>query len=110
MIFRLFPFQPTNPSWGLSRTHWDTRKFTLRDTFLDQNQVLNILLWVPVSWDGSVSISVILKPKLLRTGKQILSLTTYPARYSIHQSSDPKSLNPIFDHGVLIESGERGLS
>ena len=29
------------------------RKFTLRDCFLDWNQVQNILLWVP-DWDGAV--------------------------------------------------------
>ncbi|KAJ6577080.1 DNA-directed RNA polymerase II, subunit 1 [Mycena sp. CBHHK59/15] len=38
--------------------------FTLRDSFLDWNQVQNILLWVP-EWDGSVPIPAIVKPKPL---------------------------------------------
>ena len=80
------------------------RKFTLRDTFLDWNQVQNILLWVP-EWDGSVPIPAILKPKPLWTGKQILSLTI-PRGINIHRSPDPKSSHPVFDDGVLIENGE----
>ena len=80
------------------------RKFTLRDTFLDWNQVQNILLWVP-EWDGSVPIPAILKPKPLWTGKQILSLAI-PRGINIHRSPDPKSSHPVFDDGVLIENGE----
>ena len=80
------------------------RKFTLRDTFLDWNQVQNILLWVP-EWDGSVPIPAILKPKPLWTGKQILSLAI-PRGINIHRSPEPKSSNPVFDDGVLIENGE----
>ena len=80
------------------------RKFTLRDTFLDWNQVQNILLWVP-EWDGSVPIPAILKPKPLWTGKQILSLAI-PRGINIHRSPDPKSSHPVFDDGVLVENGE----
>jgi len=80
------------------------RKFTLRDTFLDWNAVQNILLWVP-DWDGSVPIPAIVKPKPLWTGKQILSLTI-PRGINIHRSPDPRSSNPVFDDGMLIENGE----
>ncbi|KAE9397231.1 beta and beta-prime subunits of DNA dependent RNA-polymerase [Gymnopus androsaceus JB14] len=80
------------------------RKFTLRDTFLDWNQVQNILLWVP-DWDGSVPTPAILKPKPLWTGKQILSLAI-PRGINIHRSPDPKSSNPVFDDGMLIENGD----
>ena len=80
------------------------RKFTLRDTFLDWNQVQNILLWVP-EWDGVVPIPAILKPKPLWTGKQILSLAI-PRGINIHRSPDPKSSHPVFDDGVLVENGE----
>ncbi|KAJ7844813.1 RNA polymerase II largest subunit [Mycena leptocephala] len=48
-------------------------KFTLRDTFLDWNQVQNILLWVP-EWNGVVPMPAIVIPKPLWTGKQILGL------------------------------------
>ena len=80
------------------------RKFTLRDTFLEWNQVQNILLWVP-DWDGNVPIPTILKPKPLWTGKQILSLTI-PRGINIHRAPDPKSSNPVFDDGMMIENGE----
>ena len=80
------------------------RKFTLRDTFLDWNQVQNILLWVP-EWDGAVPIPAIVKPKPLWSGKQILSMVI-PRGINIHRSPDPKSSNPVFDDGMMIENGE----
>jgi DNA-directed RNA polymerase II subunit RPB1 len=40
------------------------RKFTLRDSFLDWNQVQNIMLWV-LDWDGTVPTPAIIKPKPL---------------------------------------------
>jgi DNA-directed RNA polymerase II subunit RPB1 len=80
------------------------RKFTLQlgDTFLDWNQVQNILLWVP-GWDGSVSIPAIIKPKPLWSGKQILS-TVIPRGINIQRAPDPKSSNLVCDDGVLIEN------
>lgn len=80
------------------------RKFTLRDSFLDWTQVQNILLWVP-DWDGSIPTPAIVKPKPLWTGKQILSMTI-PKGINIFRSPDPKSSNPTFDDGMLIENGE----
>ncbi|KAF7373700.1 Beta and beta-prime subunits of DNA dependent RNA-polymerase [Mycena sanguinolenta] len=82
------------------------RKFTLRDTFLDWNQVQNILLWVP-EWDGTVPIPAIIKPKPLWTGKQILSLVI-PRGINISRNPDDKNSksHPVFDDGMLIENGE----
>ena len=80
------------------------RKFTLRDCFLDWNQVQNILLWVP-EWDGSVPTPAVIKPKPLWTGKQILSMCI-PRGINVFRSSDSKSANPVFDDGILIENGE----
>ncbi|KAE9397212.1 beta and beta-prime subunits of DNA dependent RNA-polymerase [Gymnopus androsaceus JB14] len=97
--------QANKPVMGIVQdTLCGVRKFTLRDTFLDWNQVQNILLWVP-DWDGSVPIPAILKPKPLWTGKQILSLAI-PRGINIHRSPDPKSSNPVFDDGMLIENGD----
>ena len=79
------------------------RKFTLRDAFLEWNQVQNILLWVP-DWDGTIPTPAILKPKPLWTGKQLLSMCI-PRGINIHRSPDPKSSNPVFDDGMLIENG-----
>jgi len=56
-------------------------------------------------WDGSIPTPAIIKPKPLWTGKQILSLTI-PRGINIYRAPDPKSFNPVFDDGVLIENGE----
>jgi DNA-directed RNA polymerase II subunit RPB1 len=80
------------------------RKFTLRDTFMDWNQVQNMLLWVP-DWDGTVPVPAIVKPKPLWTGKQILSLCI-PRGINIFRSPDPRTFNPVFDDGMMIENGD----
>ena len=80
------------------------RKFTLRDAFLDWNQVQNILLWVP-DWDGTVPTPAIIKPKPMWTGKQLLSMCI-PRGINIFRSPDPKSHNPVFDDGIMIENGD----
>ena len=80
------------------------RKFTLRDCFLDWNQVQNILLWVP-EWDGTIPTPAIIKPKPLWTGKQILSMTI-PRGINIFRAPDTPSPNPVFDDGMLVENGE----
>lgn len=97
--------QANKPVMGIVQdTLCGIRKFTLRDTFLDWPQVQNILLWVP-EWDGIVPTPTILKPKPLWTGKQILSMVI-PRGINIFRSSDPKSPNPVFDDGMLIENGD----
>ncbi|KAK1233442.1 DNA-directed RNA polymerase II core subunit rpo21, partial [Marasmius sp. AFHP31] len=97
--------QANKPVMGIVQdTLCGIRKLTLRDCFLDWNFVQNILLWVP-DWDGVVPIPAILKPKPLWTGKQILSLVI-PRGINILRSPDPKSSNPIFDDGMMIENGE----
>merc|ERR1719460_2512575 len=47
-------------------------KFTKRDTFMEMDLAMNIMMWLPV-WDGIMPTPCILKPKPLWTGKQILS-------------------------------------
>ncbi|KAH8108646.1 hypothetical protein DFH11DRAFT_1820556 [Phellopilus nigrolimitatus] len=97
--------QANKPVMGIVQdTLCGVRKFTLRDSFLDWTQVQNILLWVP-NWDGSIPTPANLKPKPLWTGKQILSMTT-PRGINIFRSPEPKSSNPVFDDGMLIENGE----
>jgi DNA-directed RNA polymerase II subunit RPB1 len=80
------------------------RKFTLHNAFLNWDPVQNILIWVP-DWDSIVPIPVIVNPKPLWTGKQILSMCI-PRRINIFCSADPKSSNPIFGGGMMIENGE----
>ncbi|KAA1468311.1 beta and beta-prime subunits of DNA dependent RNA-polymerase [Dentipellis sp. KUC8613] len=97
--------QANKPVMGIVQdTLCGIRKFTLRDTFLDWNQVQNILLWVP-DWDGTVPIPAVIKPKPMWTGKQILSMVI-PRGINIQRSPEPKSANPVFDDGMLIENGE----
>ena len=97
--------QANKPVMGIVQdTLCGIRKFTLRDTFLDWTQVQNILLWVP-EWDGTVPTPAVIKPKPLWTGKQLLSMCI-PRGINIHRNPDPKSSNPVFDDGVLIENGE----
>ena len=97
--------QANKPVMGIVQdTLCGIRKFTLRDCFLDWNQIQNILLWVP-EWDGTVPTPAIIKPKPLWTGKQILSMCI-PRGINIYRSPDPKSNNPVFDDGINIENGE----
>eukprot|EP00449_Zooxanthella_nutricula_P049003 CAMPEP_0198601680 /NCGR_PEP_ID=MMETSP1462-20131121/149819_1 /TAXON_ID=1333877 /ORGANISM="Brandtodinium nutriculum, Strain RCC3387" /LENGTH=1832 /DNA_ID=CAMNT_0044333415 /DNA_START=69 /DNA_END=5564 /DNA_ORIENTATION=+ len=49
-----------------------TAKYTKRDTYMEKDLAMNILMWLPV-WDGQLPIPAIIKPKELWTGKQIFS-------------------------------------
>ncbi|KAF7292798.1 DNA-directed RNA polymerase subunit [Mycena indigotica] len=94
--------QANKPVMGIAQdTFCSIRNFTLRDTFLDCNQVQNILLWVP-DWDGLVPTPAILKPKLLWSGKQMV----IPRGINILRGAEDKSNNRVFDDGMLIENGE----
>ncbi|KAF7340221.1 DNA-directed RNA polymerase subunit [Mycena venus] len=98
--------QANKPVMGIVQdTLCGIRKFTLRDTFLDWNQVQNILLWVP-EWDGTIPIPAIIKPKPLWTGKQILSLVIPRGINIIRNPDDKDKSNPTFDDGMMIENGE----
>ncbi|KAF8584960.1 beta and beta-prime subunits of DNA dependent RNA-polymerase [Ramaria rubella] len=97
--------QANKPVMGIVQdTLCGIRKFTLRDTFLDWNQVQNILLWVP-EWDGTVPIPAIVKPKPLWTGKQLLSMCI-PRGINISRNPDDRTTNPVLDDGMLIENGD----
>ncbi|KAI8911186.1 hypothetical protein DFJ77DRAFT_432624, partial [Powellomyces hirtus] len=86
------------------------RKFTKRDTFLRQDLVMNLLMWVP-DWDGTIPQPAIIKPVPLWTGKQIVSLIL-PAKINVtgmHTAYVQTPSNPepdIPDCKVLIENGE----
>ncbi|KAJ3006426.1 DNA-directed RNA polymerase II subunit rpb1, partial [Thoreauomyces humboldtii] len=86
------------------------RKFTKRDTFLRQDLVMNLLMWVP-DWDGTIPQPAILKPVPMWTGKQIVSMIL-PAKINVtgmHSAYVQSKSNPhpdIPDCKVLIEDGE----
>lgn len=83
---------------------------TLRDTFLDKDLVMNILMWVK-PYDGRIPVPAIVKPKQLWTGKQIFSLllpfNLNLIRFGMHMP-DCESLPQMTesDTRVLIESGK----
>jgi DNA-directed RNA polymerase II subunit RPB1 len=49
------------------------RLFTKRDTFLQKEQVMNLMMFLE-SFDGNLPKPAVLKPRVLWTGKQILSM------------------------------------
>jgi len=44
------------------------RKMTKRDVFLEKEQMMNLLMWLP-TWDGKMPQPAILKPRPMWTGK-----------------------------------------
>ncbi|KAI5467275.1 hypothetical protein BGZ63DRAFT_418992 [Mariannaea sp. PMI_226] len=78
-------------------------KLCRRDTFLDKNQIMNLMLWVP-GWDGVIPQPAILKPRPRWTGKQLISMVI-PAEVSLHNVPDSKEDNPLKDEGLLIQAG-----
>ena len=86
------------------------RKFTQRDTFVDRQLLMNLLMWIP-SWDGRIPVPAILKPKPMWSGKQLLSLIIpnvncirYHSTHPDEGDEDP-DLTPG-DTRVYIENGE----
>lgn len=53
--------------------------FTLKDTFIEMDVVMNLLMWI--EYNGSLPMPAILKPKPLWTGKQIISLIIPDVNY-----------------------------
>jgi DNA-directed RNA polymerase II subunit RPB1 len=49
-----------------------TMLFTLKDTFIELDILMQLLMWV--NYDGTIPHPTIIKPKPLWTGKQIFSL------------------------------------
>ncbi|CAE7377440.1 polr2a [Symbiodinium natans] len=88
-----------------------TAKYTKRDTYMEKDLCMNILMWLPV-WDGQLPIPAILKPKMLWTGKQILSMLL-PKTLSMKRDAAIASKNKkdemdfaASDCRVLIVNGE----
>lgn len=84
------------------------RKFTRRDTFIDQDLLYNLLMWVP-DWDGVIPVPAILKPVPYWTGKQIMSLVIPKINligfHSAHPDAEVSDISSG-DTKVIIEDGE----
>ncbi|WP_369074904.1 hypothetical protein, partial [Vibrio cholerae] len=66
--------QGNRPVMGIVQdTLLGCRLFTRRDTFMEKDLVMNIMMWVP-NFDGKLPVPAILKPKQLWTGKQLFSM------------------------------------
>lgn len=95
--------QSNKPCMGIVQdTLCGIRKLTLRDAFVEYEQVMNILFWIP-SWNGVVPEPAILKPKPLWTGKQVVA-QCIPNGIHIRRL-DKSPLSPE-DDGMLIVKGE----
>lgn len=78
---------------------------TRRDVMLDQEQMMNILMWVP-GWDGVIPPPAILKPSPRWTGKQIISLGL-PAGLNMYRANTKEGVLPqIEKEGIEIQNGE----
>jgi len=66
--------QSNRPVMGIVQdTLTAVRKMTRRDVFIERENLMNLLLFLP-RWDGRIPQPAILKPKPLWTGKQLFSL------------------------------------
>lgn len=80
-------------------------KICHRDVFLNPQEVMNVMLWVP-DWDGVIPQPAISKPKPRWTGKQMISMVL-PKNLNLERGeakTDP--LLPDNDKGVFISEGE----
>ncbi|CUM65511.1 DNA-directed RNA polymerase II subunit RPB1 [Priceomyces carsonii] len=97
--------QSNKPVMGIVQdTLCGVRKMTLRDIFIEYEQVMNMLYWIP-NWDGVVPSPAILKPKPLWTGKQLLSMAI-PDGIHLQRFDEGMNLLSPKDNGMLIVDGE----
>ncbi|XP_051155839.1 DNA-directed RNA polymerase II subunit RPB1 [Leptopilina boulardi] len=106
--------QANKPVMGIVQdTLMAVRKMTKRDVFIEKEQMMNILMFLP-SWDGKMPQPCILKPKPLWTGKQIFSLiipgnVNMIRTHSTHPDEEDdgpyKWISPG-DTKVMVEHGE----
>ncbi|KAK6617038.1 hypothetical protein RUM43_014824 [Polyplax serrata] len=106
--------QANKPVMGIVQdTLTAVRKMTKRDVFLEKEQMMNILMFLPI-WDGKMPQPAILKPKPLWTGKQVFSLiipgnVNMIRTHSTHPDEEDdgpyKWISPG-DTKVMVEHGE----
>ncbi|XP_022880719.1 DNA-directed RNA polymerase II subunit 1-like [Olea europaea var. sylvestris] len=102
--------QSNRPVMGIVQdTLLGCRKITKRDTFIEKDVFMNILMWWE-DFDGKVPAPAILKPRPLWTGKQVFNLII-PRQINLlryaawHQESEKGFITPG-DTQVRIEKGE----
>ena len=84
-----------------------SRLFTKRDTFIEKDVLMNILMWLE-DWDGKVPAPAILKPRPLWTGKQVFSMflpaVNIERRAAWYKDGEPENMSPV-DAQVVIQDG-----
>uniref|UniRef100_A0A0K8TN99 DNA-directed RNA polymerase subunit n=1 Tax=Tabanus bromius TaxID=304241 RepID=A0A0K8TN99_TABBR len=106
--------QANKPVMGIVQdTLTAVRKMTKRDVFIEKEQMMNLLMFLP-TWDGKMPQPCILKPKPLWTGKQIFTLiipgnVNMIRTHSTHPDEEDdgpyKWISPG-DTKVMVEHGE----
>ena len=97
--------QSNKPVMGIVQdTLCGIRKMTLRDIFIEYDQVMNMCYWIP-NWDGVIPPPAIIKPKPLWSGKQMLSLAI-PKGIHLQRFDGGRDLLSAKDTGMLIVDGE----
>ncbi|KAA8532028.1 hypothetical protein F0562_006830 [Nyssa sinensis] len=102
--------QSNKPVMGIVQdTLLGCRKITKRDTFIEKDVFMNILMWWE-DFDGKIPAPAILKPRPLWTGKQVFNLIIPKQinllRYSAWHSESETGLITPGDTQVRIEKGE----
>ncbi|KAJ8545705.1 hypothetical protein K7X08_018288 [Anisodus acutangulus] len=102
--------QANRPVMGIVQdTLLGCRKVTKRDTFIEKDVFMNILMWWE-DFDGKVPAPAILKPRPLWTGKQVFNLIIPKQinllRYSAWHNDTEKGYITPGDTQVRIEKGE----
>lgn len=106
--------QANKPVMGIVQdTLLGCRLFTKRDTFIEKDVVMNILMWLD-NFDGKIPVPAILKPKKLWTGKQLFSMLIPEVNMNGFANGRPDNIedkghnfeiSPT-DTRVLIEKGD----
>ena len=79
-------------------------RMTLRQTFLEKDAVMNLLMHCEYDLDKGLPIPAIIRPKALWTGKQIISLVI-PPYCNLSRNSKEGPISP-YDTTVIIQQGE----
>ncbi|XP_057378836.1 DNA-directed RNA polymerase II subunit RPB1-like [Daphnia carinata] len=106
--------QANKPVMGIVQdTLCAVRKMTKRDVFLEKEQMMNLLMFLP-TWDGKMPQPAILKPRPMWTGKQLFTLiipgnVNMIRTHSTHPDDEDdgpyKWISPG-DTKVMVENGE----
>ncbi|XP_047984620.1 DNA-directed RNA polymerase II subunit RPB1-like [Leguminivora glycinivorella] len=102
--------QSNKPVMGIVQdTLTAVRKMTKRDVFLTEEQLMNLIMFLP-TWDGKIPQPCILKPRPLWSGKQLFTLIipgklNMMAMHSEEDDGANKWISPG-DNKVVVENGE----